>query len=205
MNDRQGVVLIVDDDSMLREALAQRIESSGHSAKGFSSANEFLDSGCYLNPGCVLLDVRLPDVDGFEAYRQLRAAGSIAPVIFISGFADVQTSVRAMKEGAFDFLTKPIAEPALFTAIDRALELDLIQRQQQFEENELRARVDSLTAREYDVFRLVLEGRLNKQIARDLGISEKTVKVHRGRVMTKLQAKRVAQLVHIGARLGYLR
>lgn len=204
MNDRRPVVLIVDDDTLLRSALTQRIESNGHSTRSFPSATEFLDSRCYLEPGCVLLDMRLPDVDGFEAYRVLRAEGAITPVIFMSGFADVPTSVRAMKEGAVDFLTKPIAEPALMNAIDRALQLDLIQRQQHREAHELRSRVESLTPRERDVFRLVLLGRLNKQIARELGISEKTVKVHRGRVMAKLQAKRIAQLVQIGARLGYL-
>lgn len=204
MSETQPVVLIVDDDTMLRSALTQRITSNGHAVRGFGSANEFLESRSYLEPGCVLLDLRLPDLDGFELQRQLRDAGASTPVIFMSGFADIPTSVRAMKEGAFDFLPKPIADAALLTAISNALELDLVQRQQRVEGEELRTRVQSLTPRELDVFRLVLQGRLNKQIARELGISEKTVKVHRGRVMSKLQAKRIAQLVQIGARLGYV-
>jgi RNA polymerase sigma factor (sigma-70 family) len=197
-------VFIVDDDVSVRTALSRLIASAGHTTRAFSSAREFLDSQCYLNPGCLVLDVRLPDLDGMELHQRLQASGSPVPVIFMTGFGDIPTSVRAIKSGAVDFLPKPVADETLLRAIDAALAEEARQRADRVEVQELNRRFELLTPRERDVFRLVLSGRLNKQIARELGISEKTVKVHRGRVMSKMGARRVAQLVQFAARLGYI-
>ena len=163
-----------------------------------------MDSQCYLQPGCLLLDVRLPDVNGLELQQRLRECGATTPVIFISGYSDVPVTVRAMRSGAIDFLSKPVSEEALLNAIELAFAEEARLRAERDELEELRRKYDLLTPREQDVFRLVLAGRLNKQIARELGISEKTVKVHRGRVMAKMGARRVAHLVQFAARLGYL-
>jgi len=197
-------VFIVDDDVSVRTALTRLIASAGHTSRAFSSAREFLDSHCYLQPGCLVLDLRLPDLDGLELHERLQASGSPVPVIFMTGFGDIPTSVRAIKSGAVDFLPKPVADETLLAAIDTALAEEARQRADRVEVQELNRRFELLTPRERDVFRLVLAGRLNKQIARELGISEKTVKVHRGRVMSKMGARRVAQLVQFAARMGYL-
>jgi RNA polymerase sigma factor (sigma-70 family) len=197
-------VFIVDDDVSVRTALTRLVGSVGHSVRAFSSAREFLDSQCYLHPGCLVLDVRLPDLDGMELHERLQAAGTPIPVIFMTGFGDIPTSVRAIKSGAVDFLPKPVSDDTLLRAIDTALAEEARQRADRVEVQELSRRFELLTPRERDVFRLVLAGRLNKQIARELGISEKTVKVHRGRVMSKMGARRVAQLVQFAARMGYI-
>jgi RNA polymerase sigma factor (sigma-70 family) len=197
-------VFIVDDDVSVRTALSRLVASAGHTVRAFSSAREFLDSQCYMNPGCLVLDVRLPDLDGIELHERLQAAGTAVPVIFMTGFGDIPTTVRAIKSGAVDFLPKPVADDTLLRAIDAALAEEARQRADRVEVQELNRRFELLTPRERDVFRLVLAGRLNKQIARELGISEKTVKVHRGRVMSKMGARRVAQLVQYAARMGYI-
>jgi FixJ family two-component response regulator len=149
-----------------------------------------------------LLDIRLPDVDGMELQERLRTSASLLPVIFLTGFGDIATSVKAMKSGAMDFLPKPVNDETLLRAVDVALAEGARVRAADVENEQISRGHESLTPRERDVFLLVLAGRLNKQIARELGISEKTVKVHRGRVMAKMGARRVAQLVQFAARIG---
>lgn len=195
-------VHIVDDDAMVRRALERLICSAGYEVSAYSSAGDFLDSRRDLEPGCLVLDMRLPDIDGMEVYRRLRERGSVMPVIFMTGFGDILMSVQAMKAGAVDFLPKPVGDETLLGAIDGALAEDRRARAEHLEIAELSRRYASLTTREREVLHLVLEGRLNKQIAGELGISEKTVKVHRGRVMTKMGARRVAQVVQAAVRLG---
>jgi FixJ family two-component response regulator len=197
-----GEVFVVDDDVSVCTALARLIGSAGHAVRTFTSAREFLERRDQLGPGCLVLDVRLPDLDGLELHRRLRESGSPTPVIFMTGFGDIPTSVRAMKSGAVDFLPKPVSDETLLGAIDAALAEEARARAEQVETQELSKRYESLTPREAQVLRLVLAGRLNKQIARELGISEKTVKVHRGRVMVKMGARRVALLVQFADRLG---
>ena len=195
-------VFIVDDDSEVRTALGRLIGIVGYEVRTFSTATEFMESGCHNRAGCLVLDMRLPDADGLEVLHRLHECGSILPVIVLTGFGDIPTSVRAMKSGAIDFLVKPVAEDVLLEAIDRAVELDAKSRTVRLQEQDLSVRYRSLTRREAEVLKLVLAGRLNKQIARELGISEKTVKVHRGRVMTKMGVRRVTQLVQSAVRLG---
>jgi FixJ family two-component response regulator len=195
-------VFVVDDDPAVRNALGRLIAAAGHEVRTFGSAREFLDSLGQHGPGCIVLDVRLPDLDGMELHRRLQETGVQLPVIFMSGFGDIPTSVQAMKSGALDFLPKPFSDDKLLNAIDLALNEEAKTRADRQEAQELSRRYASLTGREHDVLRLVMAGRLNKQIARELGISEKTVKVHRSRVMSKMGARRVAQLVQFGVRLG---
>ena len=195
-------VFIVDDDTAVRTALARLVSSAGHSVRTFATAEQFLENRQSLGPGCLLLDVRLPTVDGLELQRQLREADIAIPIVFMTGFGDIETSVRAIKSGAMDYLVKPVAEETLLLAIEGALAEEARARAARMEKQVLATRCESLTPRETQVMRLVLAGRLNKQIARELGISEKTVKVHRGRVMEKMGVRRVAQLVQFANRLG---
>lgn len=195
-------VFIVDDDVMVRAAFARLIESAGHPVRTFGSAREFLEQRTRPGPGCLILDVRLPDLDGMELFRRLQESGVFLPVIFLTGYGDIPMSVRAIKAGAFDFLTKPVEDETLLGAIDGALREEARMRAERVETAELTRRYESLTPRELEVMRLVLAGNLNKQIARELGIAEKTVKVHRSRVMSKMGARRVAHLVHYAMQLG---
>jgi FixJ family two-component response regulator len=195
-------VFVVDDDPAVRNALRRLITAAGHEVRTFASAREFLDSQCELRSGCLVLDLKLPDLDGIQLHRMLLDTGMKLPVIFLSGFGDIPTSVQAIKSGAVDFLPKPVSDDTLLHAIGAALDEEAKGRAERLEAQELSRRYESLTAREHDVLRLVMAGRLNKQIARELGISEKTVKVHRSRVMAKMRARRVAQLVQFGVRLG---
>jgi RNA polymerase sigma factor (sigma-70 family) len=188
-------VFIVDDDAAIRAALVRVIDAAGHHPRVFASGSEFLHSRCYLEPGCAVLDVKLPDYDGMQLYTELQNNGATMPVIFLTGFGDISTSVRAIKSGAVDFLSKPVSDDALIGAIDAALETEARLRRERNELVELKACFERLTPREREILELIMAGRLNKQIARELGISEKTVKVHRGRVMAKMHARRVAQLV----------
>ncbi len=196
-------IVIVDDDPDVRLALRRLIVSAGYPVRAFSSASEFLEHGLEPEPGCILLDLRLPDLDGIELHQRLRAGGSPPPVIFMTGYGDIPTSVQAMKSGALDFLAKPISDDTLIGSIENALELSAKQREERLRVQEIARRFATLTPREMDVLRLVLAGLLNKQIARELSISEKTVKVHRGRVMSKIGVRRVAQLVQYAVQLGF--
>jgi len=195
-------VFVVDDDPSVRIALVRTLTSAGYRVRDFAAAQEFLDSGSHLQPGCLILDLRLPDLDGMALYERLRAAGAWMPVIFLTGFGDIPTSVEAMKAGAMDFLPKPVADEVLLAAVEAALVEEARRRADRVEQDEIAGRLATLTVRERQVMQLVLAGRLNKQIAGDLGISEKTVKVHRGRVMAKMGVLQVARLVSLVARAG---
>jgi FixJ family two-component response regulator len=197
-----SIVYVVDDDSSVREAIKSLIRSVGLRVETFGTAQEFLKSARPDAPGCVVLDVRLPGLSGLDLQRELAANGINLPVIFITGHGDIPMSVRAMKAGALEFLTKPFRDQDLLDAIQQALERDRGARQQRSETAELRERFDSLTAREREVMGLVVSGLLNKQIAGELGTSEVTIKIHRSQVMKKMGAGSLAELVRMTEKLG---
>ena len=196
------VVLIVDDDAAVREGLNELILSAGMAPVCFASTRELLDSGALERPGCLILDVRMPGASGLDLQHQLSASGNPKPIIFLTGHGDIPMTVQAMKAGAVDFLTKPVDEIDLLKAIHVALERDQIARDERDVIADLRRRLAALTPREGEVLRHVAAGRLNKQIAADLGTSLKTIKVHRHRVMTKMAVRSVAELVRVVERLG---
>ena len=196
------IVFVIDDDDSVRRSLERLLRSVDLDVRTFSSAREFFELPLVDRPACVVLDLRLPGPSGLELQESLIRAGRDIPIIFISGHADVPSSVRAIKAGAVDFLQKPFSDQALLDIIYRALRDDREARKERAELAAIRQRFDTLTPRERDVLGLVVQGRLNKQIASDLGISEKTVKFHRGRVMEKTQAGSVAELVRQADRLG---
>jgi RNA polymerase sigma factor (sigma-70 family) len=189
------IVFVIDDDESMRRALERLLRSVGLQVETFSAASDFIGRALPDRPACVILDLRLPGLSGLEVQESLARAGREIPIIFISGYADVPSSVRAFKAGAFDFLQKPFSDQQLLDVIHEALERNREERRQRAERAAVRERFDTLTPRERDVLHLVLQGLLNKQIAAELGISEKTVKFHRGRVMDKTQAGSVAELV----------
>jgi len=198
----QPIVFVIDDDDSVRRSLERLLRSVDLDVETYASAQEFLRRALPDRPSCVVLDLRLPGPSGLELQESLIRAGHNVPIVFISGHADVPSSVRAIKAGAVDFLQKPFSDQALLDIIHGALRRDRESRRDRAEVAGLRVRFDTLTPRERDVLRLVIQGRLNKQIAGDLGISEKTVKFHRGRVMEKTQAGSVAELVRQADRLG---
>jgi len=203
MGAPQPLVYLVDDDAAVRKALGRLIASAGYRVQAFGTAREFLDRGDSEDgPACVVLDVRLGDLDGLDVQRELGIADSIMPIVFITGRGDVPTSVRAMKAGATDFLTKPVRDADLLSAIEQALSRAEKARAERAEIDAIRKCLDSLTPREREVMALVVSGRLNKQIALELGTVEKTVKVHRARVMEKMRAASLADLVRITGKVG---
>ncbi|HEY2107408.1 MAG TPA: response regulator transcription factor [Candidatus Binataceae bacterium] len=201
MKDADAVVFVIDDDLSVREAIRNLIMLVGLRVETFGSAQEFLRSERPDLPGCVVLDVELPGLSGLDLQRELAAHGIKLPIIFITGYGDIPMSVRAMKAGALEFLTKPFHDQDLLDAIQQALERDRAVRRHWTEMAELRERVAALTSREREVMSLVVAGLLNKQIASELAISEITVKIHRGRVMNKMGAQSLAELVRMTERL----
>ncbi len=195
------LIHVVDDDDSLRSALLLLLSAGGFEARGYGSAGDFLLNPLPDRPGCVLLDLRLPGPSGLDLQEALRDKGIRLPVIFLTGHADVPTSVRAMKTGAVDFLAKPVGRETLFEALERALALDAAGRADRAEASRLLARFASLTPREREVFELVVAGRLNKQIAGQLGIAERTVKADRAQVLAKLGVGSAAELGALAERL----
>ena len=195
MSADQATVFVVDDDASVRKALARSIQAAGLKVKPFASAREFLDQGPPESPACLVLDIRMPGLNGLELQAELNARNLRTPIIFITGHADIPMSENAMKGGAVDFLTKPFKTSNLLAAIQVALEKDKLLQASRVEKAEVHRRLQALTPRERAVLDLIVKGRLNKQIAAELGAALRTIKVHRGRVMRKMQVQSLADLV----------
>jgi len=195
-------VFVVDDDEAVRKAVSRLLRSAGISAAVFASPREFLAQYNPATPGCLVLDMAMPDLDGLQLQTALTEKGCILPIIFLTGHGDVSKSVQAMKQGAFDFLSKPVKDKDLLAAVRAALEKDAVARLEQAKLSEIRTRLDTLTPREREVLEHVVAGKLNKQIAGDMGIAEATVKMHRARVMAKMKAQSVAELARLTERSG---
>jgi len=202
MKTGDPIVFVVDDDSSMREALTDLITSVGLSVEAFKSAREFLEHTRHDAPACLVLDVRLPGLSGLDLQRELARTEAPIPIIFITGHGDIPMSVRAMKEGAVEFLAKPFRDQDLLDAIQNALEIDRAARQERSLVADMRRRYESLTNREREVMRLVVSGLLNKQIAGELGSSEVTVKMHRGQVMRKMKARSIVELLRMAEKIG---
>jgi len=198
-------VHIVDDDDSFRTAMARRLKNAGYDVAVYPSAQDLLDRLPNENePGCILLDVRIPGLSGPELQERLSELGSTLPIVFLSGYADVQTTVRAIKGGAEDFLTKPVSSEDLFAAVERALAHQLAARGPRDKLDSVRAHIAKLTPREREVFELVVRGNTNKQVGKILGATERTIKAHRHRVMEKMQVQSLAELVSLAERAGML-
>jgi FixJ family two-component response regulator len=195
-------VFIVDDEAPVRKALSRLLRATGFAVAAFASPGEFLAQHDLHKPGCLVLDLMMPGIDGIELQRALARKGSVLPIIFITGHGDIPKSVQAMKSGALDFLTKPVNDENLLASIRAAIKRDSVARREQAELLEIRARIATLTPREQEVLQHVITGKLNKQIADDLGVVEKTIKVHRACVMKKMKVQSVAELVRLAERSG---
>jgi FixJ family two-component response regulator len=202
MGEAESIVFIIDDDPLYRRSSERLVRSVGFSVQSFESARDFLSSRRPNAPSCLILDVRLPGLSGLDLQRELAEAGVQIPIIFVTGHGDIPMSVQAMKAGAVEFLTKPFRDQALLDAIRQAIGRDQVARQQHARNADLRRRYESLKPREREVFKCVVSGMLNKQIAVELGATERTVKFHRGNIMQKMQVKSLAELVRTAQMLG---
>lgn len=205
MAPESSMVFVVDDDPLMRASLQGLLKSASLQSESFETAEQFLKRGRWDGPSCLILDVSLPGISGLDFQAQLRNAGFQIPIIFVTGHGDIPMTVKAMKLGAMEFLTKPFDDQELLDAVEQALARDCVYRKEQSEISKLRARFDKLTRREREVMALVVAGMLNKQIASQLGTSEITIKVHRARVMHKMQAGSLAELVKVTERLHLFR
>lgn len=202
MTDTDPIVFIVDDDDSVRKALTRLINSVGLNVETFASAHDFLKRESHNGPACLVLDIRMPGLSGLDLQDELVAAGRTLPIIFVSGHGNIPLSVRAMKAGAVDFIEKPFEDQSLLDAINHSLKKDRQAKLEQAELREIQRRVDSLTPREREVFAHVVSGKLNKQIAFKLGTSERTIKAHRARVMKKMQANTLTDLIRLAEKVG---
>jgi FixJ family two-component response regulator len=202
MSARQPVIHVVDDDSSFRAAVTRLLRAAKYEVRGYRSSSEFLDSDPCADPGCILLDLQMPGVNGLDLQQSLAQMEERLPIIFLTGHGDVPASVRAMKAGAVDFLTKPVTRETLLGAVKNALDVDAEGRAARAVLRDLRNRYENLTPREREVLAHVVSGKLNKQIAFDLGTSERTIKAHRARIMDKLAVRSVAELARIAQALG---
>jgi FixJ family two-component response regulator len=201
MSDPNCIVFMVDDDPLVRDSVADLLDSAGFSVRTFGSATDFVHSDRPDLCACLILDVELPDLSGLDLQSELASSGVDMPIIFLTGHGDIPMSVRAMKAGATEFLTKPFRKQELLDAVGEALRRDRDRRAQRSETSDLRKRLRTLTPREHQVLALVVNGLLNKQIAGELGTTEETIKVHRGRVMSKMGAGSLADLVRMAGKL----
>jgi FixJ family two-component response regulator len=204
MSEPGFVIHVVDDDRSFRNAVANLLRASGYEVALYDSGDQFLKNPPGASPGCILLDVRMSGISGLELQDRLSDLDATLPIIFLTGHGDIPASVKAIKAGAENFLTKPVAKATLLEAVERALQRNAERREQHSRLSGLRQRVSELTSRENEVFALVVRGRLNKKIAYDLGVSERTVKAHRHNIMQKLQVRTWAEAVSIAERLGML-
>ena len=202
MNGNEPLVCIIEDELSVRESLSDLLESMGLKAQAFASADEFLTTSSSEAPSCLVLDIQLPGISGLDLQQQLRNGDTQIPIVFMTGYGDIPTSVRAMKGGAMEFLTKPVDHKVLTAAVRMALDLNREARSRQADLTRLRNRVSSLTPREREVLPLLVMGYLNKQVASALGISEVTVQIHRGRIMRKMAAPSFADLVRMCDSIG---
>jgi len=208
MNKRhspQSLVIVIDDDALVREAISDLLRSAGLQTKVFASVPEFLERKLPDGPSCLVLDVRMPGLSGLDLQTELNKAHVHIPIVFVTGHGDIPMTVRAMKGGAVDFLAKPFRDQDMLDAVQAGLERDKLRRKSEINTAKLRSAFDSLTPRESEIMKLVTAGRMNKQIAGEIGVSEVTVKFHRGNIMRKMGAKSVAELVRMAEALGMLR